>query len=85
MTKDRKGIVCDVCGDEARGVFTYYSANFDEVKVAVDQQKVGVVDADKRTLELDFCEKCYGNMKAKVLEVIDKKGKEPKSKKSEWS
>ena len=84
MTDDKKGIMCDICGSEHREKFIYYSSVFDKVSVDSAQKKVGVVDADKRTLELDLCEKCYGDMKTKVLEVINKKDKKPKGK-GEWS
>lgn len=86
MTDDKKGIMCDTCGDEYREKFIYYSSVFDKVSVDSSQQKVGVVDADKRTLELDMCEKCYGDMTTKVREIINKReSKGSKKGKSGWS
>jgi len=70
ITDDRKAILCDLCNRKLVDEFTYYSINFDKVKVI---SKLSKMDVDKQCLNLDICQICYTEMSDKVLNVIKKR------------
>ena len=75
------GISCDFCGNTKVEKFTYYSAKLDKVQV---DKVVGFQtdrDVDRRHLDLDICEACFGAMREKILKVIKNRDKN----KNKWS
>lgn len=72
-SKVTTGIICDTCGMVFEKQFKYYSAKFDFVEVDSTRGKNGIVDVDRRNLDLDICESCMGNIKKRVLELIAKR------------
>ena len=88
ITKDRQGISCDLCGTEYRNKFEYYSAKIDKAVVDRDLSKTGVVDVDRRHMDLDICTSCWNKIVETVKQVIEKrevqKSKDERNKASEW-
>ena len=72
-TKTMTGIICDTCGVVFEKKFKYYSVKFDLVEVDSDRGRNGVVEVDRRNLDLDMCEICTGNLKKRVIELINKR------------
>ena len=60
ITKNKNGIICDLCKTILEDEFIYYS--FDIHKVKVDVSKSKISDVDKNVLGLDVCEKCYQDL-----------------------
>ena len=91
MTKDKRGIECDTCGAEYRENFTYYSCTLDKIDVSAARSSSdnSGSDVEKRFLDLEICEKCWGDMKARMMEIINKREekakKAVKNKQSDWS
>lgn len=89
MTSDQKGISCDLCGVDYRDKFEYFSGNLDKVFVDSALQKTGIVDCDRRFLDIDICEKCMNEFMDKMKQVIterEKKAVKNKSTKADqWS
>ena len=83
--KDSKinGIKCDICGIAKLDKFTYYSAKIDAIMVDKVMGAKGIADIDRRYLDLDFCEACFGKLKSQVMLVIKKR--EENKGKSQWS
>jgi hypothetical protein len=67
----RKGIYCDLCGDEVlinetKKEITYYTVN---MKSVVTRDRVA--QEIKDVLDMDFCEKCHGILRERVLKVSE--------------
>lgn len=80
QNKKVDGIICDLCGKVCINKFRYYSAKFDLVEVDKAIGKSGIVQVDRRAMDLDVCEECMNKMKEQVLKLIksreDGKGEE---------
>ena len=70
-TRDR--IYCDTCGIIYKNKFTYYSVEYTKVIVDSECSKTGACEISKEELNLDVCQKCYDEIKQKVL-AVSKKG-----------
>ena len=89
-TNDKRGIECDLCGAEYKENFIYYSGILDKVDVNA-ARATSITEVDKRFLDIDMCQKCWQDMKERILDVINKR--EQKAKKiatskstpDEWS
>lgn len=79
-TKKNVGVLCDICGKVYIDKFVYYSAKFDCIQVDRNFGPRGIADIDKRYLDLDFCDNCFNQLKAKVMEAIKKREKQ-----GDWS
>ena len=89
MTSDRRGISCDLCGAEHKDKFEYYSLKIDKIAVDREVQKTGIVDVDRRFLDVDICPSCQENMAKQMENVISmrksKTDKDTKNKANEWT
>jgi len=78
--KKTDGIICDLCSKVYTNKFRYYSAKFDLVEVDKAIGKSGIVQVDRRAMDLDVCEECMNKIKEQVLKLIksreDGKGEE---------
>lgn len=72
-TKQNIGIICDFCNQIFTQKFTYYSTKVELIEVDSAISKIGVIDVDKRHLELDICPTCMDKMKKTVLDNISKR------------
>jgi hypothetical protein len=75
ITDDKKGVICDLCGEISANKFKYFSAKIDLVEVDGSIGKSGIVDIDRRFLDMDICEKCMEVLKQRMLKVIEKQKK----------
>ena len=71
LLKSKDGIKCDLCGNEFKHNFQYFSMTAKKVIVDVDAKNVTKVDDD---LNVDACEKCFNVIKDRVREVISRTG-----------
>ena len=89
MTSDRRGISCDLCGSEHRDKFEYYSFKIDKVAVDSEMKKTGVINIDRRFLDVDICPNCQEKMTKQMEKVIlmrkSKTDKDNRNKASEWT
>ena len=92
MTKDSRGIECDLCGSVHKNKFSYYSAKVDKVVVDCDMSQVsdsgsGIVEHDKRFLDIDICDACYNGIIQKMKLIIHRReqGHIDEPKKADWS
>lgn len=74
QTKKHVGITCDLCGSVYRDKFIYYSAKIDMIEVDSSIQKTGVINIDRRFLDLDYCSACFEKIKQQVLSAKPKEG-----------
>jgi hypothetical protein len=77
------GINCDLCNITFVNKFEYYNAKFDLVVVDKDKCKSGIVNIDRRYLDLDICPKCMEQIIDKVKVVIS--DREGKKKDEKWT
>ena len=89
MTDDRRGISCDLCGSEHRDRFEYYSIKIDKVAVDSEVKKTGVINVDRRFLDVDICPSCQEKMTKQMEKVIlmrkSKTDKDKRNKADEWT
>lgn len=89
MTKDRRGIYCDLCGSACKDQFEYYSAKIDKVVVDSKIQKTGIVDIDRKFMDIDICPGCWDSILEKMKAVISQRErttvKDQRNKSDEWS
>jgi len=84
VSKKDVGIYCDLCGKPYRDKFKYYSAKLDLVEVDSELKKVGVLNVDRRCLDIDICVSCFDNMKSRMMKVI-KNRESPGKGKDVWT
>lgn len=67
QTKD--GILCDLCGEESKNKFVYYSHTCTRVVVDMDIKRTGPATIENDIVDFDVCEKCHEQMVNKTLEA----------------
>jgi hypothetical protein len=72
-TKQNTGILCDLCGSIRKDKFLYYSVKLDLVEVDKAIGKTGIVNLDRRFMDLDLCQGCANKIIDQVKEVIKKR------------
>lgn len=55
----RDGIICDLCGDQHKDKFIYYSVSGNKIMVNHSASSVVPIGKD---VDLDVCEGCYGDL-----------------------
>ena len=79
--KEKDGIICDLCGAAHLKSFTYYPVKLIRVVVSehVAKEDHHIQEVDKQYMDLDFCEKCFEEMKKKLLKVIQDRERKSRS------
>jgi hypothetical protein len=70
------GIICDLCGKVCVDSFKYYSGKFDYVSVDRNVKQQGVVDVDKRFMDVDFCADCWKELENRMRHTLEKRDKQ---------
>jgi len=71
LLKNKDGIKCDLCGQEYKSKFTYYSYDCHKVSVDVSKmetRKEQITDVDGSIIGYDVCENCHKNNLNKMME-----------------
>jgi hypothetical protein len=78
--RQKDGITCDLCGKTFVRNFIYYPVAI--MRVVVDENTARedhhISEVDKQHMNLDFCESCFNDIKARVLTTINRREKRQK-------
>lgn len=80
------GIYCDLCGALLQNKFSYYSGAFSYVEVDRESGQNGIKNIDDKLLNVDYCEKCWGELKDRMLKTLQEVDKQKHKEKlhSNW-